>query len=553
MKHPKYKKESYQSKKGDQTPYIFLNYIALLSYIPSLYKQIDEQFEKDAQRYHMSAKSSDYYEYVFFKNIDIEREMYCKKLVGIMNVGLENEPQLIDWIIELGKKPYIRVYQFMEKCERIDDDAWMELMKIFREKEKRLNNNHFANSMLYEADNLFISFATTGEFYHGIHQHMIVVKFLNVIYSKKITLAEELNTMYEELIDEKTRYDSENLEYMTFEQAETQRHKEEAIALKKLFLNPFIHKTEDFFDETEDDYGIYYDNLSDENLEASDVYYLFQHYKDRYSLQFESVFKFNSKKELEKKVTELAMLSPYKRPKDHLKAIHFMFIGLFIDSMLSQLRKNRDYFLQHNSEYIQREKSQDEEKTKALEDEIANLKEKIRKQEEELSAKNKIIKDFQKEKESSDYKHGQIIKKLEKTAKKHEKEKEEQVFLKEFYHAFQQKEQEKEQREIRVVGEKDLALINNKQLLIVGGKENWKNTLSQRVNADFLYYEQSNFDRKIISRYDYVFFNTNYMNHGMFYKVMNELKKQNVGFGFLNRTNVEYNILEMLDYLQKMR
>lgn len=551
MKHPKYKKKSYRSIEGDETPYVFLNYIALLSHLPSLYKQIDEQYEKDAKKYHVNAKSSDYYEYVFFKNADVKREMYCKKLVGIMNVGFKEQPDLIDWIIELGKKPYIRCHQLVEKCEQIDDVEWEKLKNIFREKEKRLNNNHFANTILFEADSLYGHMSSTVEFYHGVHQHMILTKFLGIVYDKPIVLEAEERLAFLELINEKIAHDSTELAYLTFEDADTQRIKDEAIALKKLFLNPLINKTGEFFERVETDGGFYYDDLHDEEIEASDIYYLLQHYKERYHLEFESVFKSNSKKDLEKKVTELAMMSPYKRPKDHLKGIHFMFIGLLLDSIFDQFQKNREYFLQNNTEYIEVSKVEEEGKVQTKEEEIAELKEKLRKQSEELSLKNKIIKDFQKEKESSEYKHGQTVKKLEKEIKKHEKEKEEHVFLKEFYHAFQQEEQEKERHENRVVEEKDIALINNKQVLIVGGKENWKTALSQRVSVDFLYYEQSNFDRKIISRYDYVFFNTNYMNHGMFYKVMNELKKQNVPFGFLNRTNVEYNILEMIDYLTK--
>jgi hypothetical protein len=291
--------------------------------------------------------------------------------------------------------------------------------------------------------------------------------------------------------------------------------------------------------------------LKDADLEASDIYYLFNYCTEIHKTQFDSLLRTYSKKELEKKVFEFSVLSPYTKESNYLQGAHFVYIGLLIDRLFNEIKRNKQLYFMHNHYYVKEQSKEQDLLVQQLQEELSEIKQREKQKTEELSAKNKIIKEFQKEKESLLYTSEKRIKKLEKQAKQHEKEVDELAFLREFYYQHKQEEKSKELQETRIVKEEDIVFINNKQLLIIGGKENWKTSLSQRIRADFLYYEQSNFDEKTLHKYEYVFFNTNYMNHGMFYKAMNELKKYNIPFGFLNRTNIEYNILEIIDHLNK--
>lgn len=87
--------------------------------------------------------------------------------------------------------------------------------------------------------------------------------------------------------------------------------------------------------------------------------------------------------------------------------------------------------------------------------------------------------------------------------------------------------------------------------LIIGGHINWQNKIAEKLpNFKFVSTDQLNVDTTIINNYEIVLFNTSYLNHSMYYKFINEIRKKGVPFGYIDSTNTNLAVSKIREILK---
>lgn len=93
----------------------------------------------------------------------------------------------------------------------------------------------------------------------------------------------------------------------------------------------------------------------------------------------------------------------------------------------------------------------------------------------------------------------------------------------------------------------DFSKLQNIRGLIIGGHENWQKHMKELLPGfKFLHPDMMNFDISILDNIDIAFFYTNYLNHGMYYKVINEARKKNIKIAYISANTNENIVLQQI-------
>ncbi|HDX7085969.1 TPA: hypothetical protein RQA65_003479 [Clostridioides difficile] len=81
--------------------------------------------------------------------------------------------------------------------------------------------------------------------------------------------------------------------------------------------------------------------------------------------------------------------------------------------------------------------------------------------------------------------------------------------------------------------------LKNIKAIIFGGHPNWILKMKDKlINFEFISAETINFDVNILNSYEYVFINTNFIGHAMYYKIIENLNEENK-LRYINNINVD--------------
>lgn len=69
------------------------------------------------------------------------------------------------------------------------------------------------------------------------------------------------------------------------------------------------------------------------------------------------------------------------------------------------------------------------------------------------------------------------------------------------------------------------------------------------INFEFISAETINFDVNILNSYEYVFINTNYVGHAMYYKIIENLNENNK-LRYINNINIDRAIRDIKDAIK---
>ncbi|EGT4205778.1 hypothetical protein EPL64_14500 [Clostridioides difficile] len=95
-----------------------------------------------------------------------------------------------------------------------------------------------------------------------------------------------------------------------------------------------------------------------------------------------------------------------------------------------------------------------------------------------------------------------------------------------------------QQQEQYVITDESIDLKSIKAV-IFGGHPNWILKMKERlINFEFISAEVINFDVNILNSYEYVFINTNFIGHAMYYKIIENLNKNNK-LRYINNINLD--------------
>ena len=93
--------------------------------------------------------------------------------------------------------------------------------------------------------------------------------------------------------------------------------------------------------------------------------------------------------------------------------------------------------------------------------------------------------------------------------------------------------------------------LNDYKGAVFGGHPNWISKMKNELkNWIFISSDILNFDIKILNDVEYVFVNTNYVSHGMYYKIIENLNQRNK-LKYINNTNVDLCIKEIKSRINK--
>ena len=101
--------------------------------------------------------------------------------------------------------------------------------------------------------------------------------------------------------------------------------------------------------------------------------------------------------------------------------------------------------------------------------------------------------------------------------------------------------------------EKEMILSSYK-IAIIGGHDNWTSKLKNKFKNWKFYRPEAtgSIDEKSLQTADYIFFFTNIMSHGSYYKYIKCVREYGLKFGYLHTINIESNINQIYEDIQNL-
>lgn len=93
----------------------------------------------------------------------------------------------------------------------------------------------------------------------------------------------------------------------------------------------------------------------------------------------------------------------------------------------------------------------------------------------------------------------------------------------------------------------DYSKLNNIKGVIIGGHENWQRRMKELLPSfKFIHPDTLNFDVSIFDNVSIVFFYTNYLNHAIYYKAINEARKRDINIAYIAANTNENIVLNQI-------
>lgn len=97
-------------------------------------------------------------------------------------------------------------------------------------------------------------------------------------------------------------------------------------------------------------------------------------------------------------------------------------------------------------------------------------------------------------------------------------------------------------------------ILSSYKIAIIGGHDNWTSKLKNRFKNWKFYRPEAtgSIDEKSLQTADYIFFFTNIMSHGSYYKYIKCVREYGLKFGYLHTINIESNINQIYEDIQNL-
>lgn len=196
----------------------------------------------------------------------------------------------------------------------------------------------------------------------------------------------------------------------------------------------------------------------------------------------------------------------------------FYIDALLVKGFIKVINNLKKQYFQRNQEIIQIEAENLERKLKDANEELEALKNIEAMQSKMLLCSEKRIKALEKQ--------------LEKEKGKTDKANDSLVIFVPNY----------EQSDIMI----DFDMLKDKKVAIIGGHQRWHTKMKEVLsNSFFISPDTLNFDTNILLNSEAVFVYTNYLNHGMYYKVMEYAKSKNIKVYYIDHQNTDIVLAKM--------
>ncbi|BAO04852.1 uncharacterized protein CBO05P1_133 [Clostridium botulinum B str. Osaka05] len=463
-----------------------------LSNNEKIYKYIDKIYNKDKLRFFKLAKENEFYNHVMSQEGNIKQEYYFKKALGIFDGASIDEDISKELLVAL-EKGWKYVYSYVQNHNKIQ---MLNFMNKFIKKNKGIEN------------------LSDDE----VNSNSIILLILAACFEKEIDLEDIAYKNYIQscvLRLEHYKFSNKiNLNDATKEQKEL---------INKLELKLKAHKK--ISATTPNSYRLDIDKqngllVNIETLTKEDKTFNPFGYIDE--MEGISLISIVGKDFLKQKdIQELIFAYSQFQTKDTINYNDFfkyIYPAIQIRYLCKEYNKARQYFFENFNEELLEEINQKNIENKEikksnilLQDENERLKLEL----EKLEKENKQLKQELNEKENY---------------------KSEVVPLREFIFGLDNVEDFKEQQ----IDYNKLLSLN---AVIIGGHPQWQNKIKEYLpNCRFIAPDMLNFDTNILNNVDIVFIYTNYLNHAMYYKVIDIIRERGLRLEYL-KSNINMEIV----------
>lgn len=477
----------------------------------NLYRDIDYLYMQDKYKFYRLAKLSPFYSHPIICEGDILRQEYGRKALGIL-MACNDDPRLIEEVFKLLQKGWPYIYRLVEKEKGDTVDVFAVIRKAYK------NQEDFWSL----PDDVICSILT-------------VILFLVINSGKKISQEAE-KVVADFYAKRQAFYDKETSERLYYKTI-TPELKKKVDTLKK-----------DVYDKV----GVIKSFRDINPAKNEELNRLVEGFGLLFDTEFiSSPSLFDKLDFADKDIDEiLAAYIVSQRNLSATEASKFLAAGIYIKYLLKAYKKAKEHYFKYNRETMFVELEAREKENSALKQENAQLRQRIEDQQKQIEALKKALEmeyfrakdEFAKTIQSLEKENEQLKAELE-------ADKNELTALRELAFSLQQ-EPQSEQKKTPSLDDMCRA-VNSPAVLIVGGHPGWQKQIKEKlpdvtlVPADMLGFDPNN-----LGNIRLVVFNTAYLNHGMYYKIINFVRKNKIKVCYLTGQNVESGIRQIYHTLE---
>ena len=468
-------------------------------------QKIDVIYNKNKAECYKLAKENYYFDFPLFSNGDIVKEEYCKRLLGVHLLADINS-EVSELLLLSYKQVYPHIYKYIEENEEIDFNqvnnicikdmiSVMEIMEIF--------------SVCYLLCSILGKKIIEDEWVESYH------------YSLLTSFAKCFSKLERKVLHEKgllSNYSLDKVNAFNYDSFDNECRKKIKKIKERLTERIGIDTYQ---------IHIYPQYKSHENIGIIRTAIELIMESEGLSLEsFLTNYKFKEK-DIDEIIGAYYCLYKNQNIASILEFTSYMFPIKILSNEYIKLKKR--YFENHKENLLLEMK----EMNKRIQD-LINENEKLNK---ELNqANNQILylkNEYKKGLEKEIFTLNKANRILETENQELTKEKKELIALREYLFS----------KDNNKYNQDDLELeIPCIRAIIFGGYENWQNRLKGELPETFRFESGLNerFDERILDNAEIVFLNVeSCMNHGVYYKIMNYVRKRNITVAYIKSTNVE--------------
>ncbi|QGG46328.1 hypothetical protein [Heliorestis convoluta] len=466
-----------------------------------IYQTIDRIYEKDKSKFHQLARESEFYNHEAVISSSLQREIYGKKVLGILLDESNNEKN----ILELVRKGWKRIYGWVKANQRIDAEYLMKV--LFREKSQQGSEPSDCEINGWTAIIIVTSRAMGKEIVETDGYN----KILNIMNARLWFLEGHQRYSFERLsLDEKQK---------------VQRIKKEVYKYAGVSSD-------------------YYEIREAKNPEILNWYQAYAFLFDVEKLSSSIVEEVNLSEEDINCILGTYYIRFRNQNKDEASK-YFMGAHIIMGLLKAYKKAKKEYWKNNNEtnyldiEALHQELDQLHEEKRNLEKRLYQVEEKnsqlVRKVESEYKRAYGESRDKLRELENENTK-------LKKQLTTDQQEAHE---LRELFFRLDSSEEDFITNESTV----DLSAVRG---VIVGGHERWQTKMREKLKEwRFVSTDALNVDVSILNQAEIIFFFTGYLNHAMYDKLITEAKKLDVPVGYLSAVNEEASLKEISEQVER--
>lgn len=454
-----------------------------------IYKDIDKLYKTNKYKFYKSAKEHELYNHHIIKEGSLAEEEYCKKILGIIIEAVEDEI-IYNEVQDLIKKGFKYAWSYLQNNSKIDLG---EFANAFTRKHKGFKD----------------------KYNNSIESYIVIVLFVALNNQLELVQGDFFNEFLGNLKERWKHYDSADrsriaLDKISKEDKETIKHLKQEIynkfgairnfddILNGQFESKNIDQSAFLFDFEDISSISIFKDIKFTNKDIEEILYLYV------------IANENLKENQDKGLYTIINLIDDKIVED---AARFLISKMYTKYMIKAYKEVKQTYFKNNKEtmFIELE---------GLETSLDSMTAKFileKHKHETLLEEYTLI-----EKENI---------RLAAELEEEKRNREELNSLREFIFNLDKEEDYIEE-------EPNLEELKDYKAVIVGGHEKWQQRMKELLpNFIFIHPDNLNFDTKLLDKVSIVFIYTNYLNHSIYYKVMNYISGKGTRVSYLNQQN----------------